>query len=330
MPETRAASLRRAARRASSATTREFGPADSAVVEVAQHRRMGGRGDQQGLERPAMFGRIASRSNAPTRPRVEPLSDRDGEVVGPEQCSRSANGRRVAAAVARRERASAIRRLAVVAGDHLLGGLARRRIARQLPLLALVGDEPRARRGVSSRPAAARRRRPGRSAPQPALRHRGRRCRGRARRARTGARRSRPAAAVTSPSSTPSDAMRDCQPADVKRRVCATSRNVRHGAQKGLRRSPPLPLGGRGAKRGGSSPVRRLTRRRRERRLLAPTARATGRSPGRPPASAGPTPGAAAASPAARRSAARARSRRVWNSWVCALSTSMLTRTPTR
>ena len=46
---------------------------------------MRGRGDQQGLEASRRCcGRMASRSNAPTRPRALPFSERDGEVIRPE------------------------------------------------------------------------------------------------------------------------------------------------------------------------------------------------------------------------------------------------------
>ena len=53
-----------------------------------------------------MFGRIASRSKAPTKPRVAPLASETVKWFAQNRCSRSAKGRCVVVAVSRRERAS--------------------------------------------------------------------------------------------------------------------------------------------------------------------------------------------------------------------------------
>ena len=106
------------------------GPGRLHVVEVAQHRRMGGRSEQQRLERPGDVGpdRIAlERTDQAAR---AALGERDREVIGPEQLQtlgeRTPGRDRGADARARIGHDG----LAVMAGEQLLGGAAGRRIAR--------------------------------------------------------------------------------------------------------------------------------------------------------------------------------------------------------
>ena len=274
MPETRAPSAApRRAPRLAARRPASCGPAECAVVEVAQHRRMGGRGDQQGLERPAMFGRIASRSNAPTRPRVAALEERDGEVVGPEQlqplgegpAGRGGGGQARAGVGEQASRGSGRRPPArrVMAG---------RRIARRHRASRALRRRGEAPAGVSSRPLP----RAGSAGPICASSQPcgigGRRCRGPARRARSDAPRSRPAGAVDIAIVDSLRAMRDCRPAEVKP-ACALRQEMFASAPAGAPKEPAPPSRREGSEAGREQPCRSATR------LLAPTARAAGRSP---------------------------------------------------
>ena len=220
------------------------------VVEVAQHRRMGGGRDQQGLEaagdvRP---DRVALERADQAASRA--LEDRDGEVVGPEPLQPL--GERPLGCRGGGEARPGI-------GDQRCRDSGRRTPARPVMpgggffawtrLFALFGDK--AERGRRVEQAAA------------------------ARRIGRADLRREPAFGVAADDaeirlaqSEPMRCNRGLQLGDtaifdsskrcaIVRRatssaVFASSRNVRQR----LRRSPPLPLGGRGAKRGGSSPVR--------------------------------------------------------------------------
>ena len=81
------------------------------------------------------------------------LGDRDGEVVGPEQRSRSANGRRVATAVVRRERASAGRSRGS-GRRSACSAAAPGHVAQRLLAVALGGDQVERPAGVEQAVAA--------------------------------------------------------------------------------------------------------------------------------------------------------------------------------
>ena len=93
-----------------------------AVVEVTQHRRVCGRCDQQRFERAGDVrpDRIAlERTDQPT---CAALGERDGEVIGPEELQPF--GKRPAGRHRGEKTRACVRQadLAVVAGQHLLGG----------------------------------------------------------------------------------------------------------------------------------------------------------------------------------------------------------------
>ena len=110
------------------------------VVEIAQHRRMRRRSDQQLLERAGDVrpdGLALERADEPAH---AALGERDGEVIGPEQLQPF--GERAACRRRGQQPRPCIgnRHLAIVAGEDLLGGHAGRRIARESALLGLGLD----------------------------------------------------------------------------------------------------------------------------------------------------------------------------------------------
>ena len=126
------------------------------VVEVAQHRRVRRRGEEQRLEaagdvRPD--GVALERADQAAR---AALQQRDREVVGPEHLqSLGERARRGGCGGQARTRVGSDD-LAVVAGEELLGGHAGRRIPRLAAQLALGGDMRERALGVE-KPRAARR-----------------------------------------------------------------------------------------------------------------------------------------------------------------------------
>ena len=123
-------------------------PGRLGVVEVAQHRRVRGRGEQQGLEVAGNVRADGIALESADEAARGALELRDREVVGPEPVQplgerplRRGGGRQA------RERVGEDH-VAVVAGKHLLGGHSRWRLSGELPLLALGGDVVECHAGV--------------------------------------------------------------------------------------------------------------------------------------------------------------------------------------